>query len=288
MTRVREAKQPRLVKVEMTPELADELLSLNTHNRHIRDSRVRAYARDMAAGKWLETGDTLKVSSPPTYLLDGQHRVLAYKEALKTNEDTSVVFWIAYDLSERAQDATDGGIKRNLADVLSLRKPKPPRNPAALAATLRIVNAWQAEERRGLGRQGLATNATLLELFRQMPELEDITADAVIDATKCPLTPSVLALTRWLFSGVDEATNDAEEFFKLLVSDGSLVKGHPIYELRRSASRVRDEAGRGRQAKLVALTIKAWNLWRQGQVLGDAGLLFRMGGANAEKFPEPV
>lgn len=283
MTRTKAGGQTRIERVDMTRELAEKLLSLNTHNRNIRERVASGYAKDMLNGRWVDTGDTIKVSDTDA-LLDGQHRILGFLKAAEVKPELKVPMWIAWDLDESAQDATDAGARRKLADVLKLRKP-PEHNPYALASILRLVNAWMAEpNKRSLGQREMATNATLLELLREQPVLRDVASQALSDAARSPFSASVLGLTRWLLSDISE--EDTEKFFELLVTQEGLGKGHPIFELAKAGRRIRDDQSRRRQAYPVALILKAWNLWRQGQTV--EALSFRMGGANPERFPEPM
>lgn len=275
----------RMERVMMTRTLAERLLGINTDNRNVRARGVTAYATDMGVEEdWMETGDTIKVSDT-NVLVDGQHRLLAFLRACESKPDLQVPMWIAYGVDERARDYTDSGIKRLLADQLKWKKKK---HPHALAAVLRIAYAWEVmQERRGLGNQGQATTATLLRFLDKNPELEQIANQAVDDSHRSPLTPSVLGLARWLFGKIDE--NDAEAFFEALTTDRGELKGDPIWELRQAARRLQDhQESRRSQAKLAALTFKAWNMWRQGQTLNGVGLSFKMGGTNPEKFPVPM
>jgi hypothetical protein len=272
-------------RVMMTRDLAEKLLGINADNRNVRPRGVGAYAADMGVDSdWMETGDTIKVSDT-NILVDGQHRLLAFLRACESKPSLKVPMWIAWGVDERARDYVDSGIKRLLADQLKWKRHK---HPHALAATLRITYAWEVMgERRGLGNQGQATTATLLRFLDKHPELVEITEQAVNDASKSPLTPSVLSLTRWLFDQID--ANESDGFFEALTTDRGELKGDPIWELRKAARRLADTPdARRSQAKLVALTIKAWNMWREGKTLGDTGLSFKMGGASPEKFPEPM
>ncbi len=44
----------------VTPELAERWLSLNTHNRTLRDGVVSRYAESIKAGQWELNGETIK------------------------------------------------------------------------------------------------------------------------------------------------------------------------------------------------------------------------------------
>ena len=61
--------------VEMTPEMAIRFLENNPLNRNVRPRVVDMYARDMSQGKWMLTGESIKVSA---YLNEMADRVLCY------------------------------------------------------------------------------------------------------------------------------------------------------------------------------------------------------------------
>lgn len=58
--------------VTLTPELAEQLLARNTHNRTVSRPRVAQYAADMRAGHWAFNGEAIKITAstasrrPPT------------------------------------------------------------------------------------------------------------------------------------------------------------------------------------------------------------------------------
>src|ERR1044071_5653365 len=62
--------------VEVTPEIAADLLTLNDENRPVKPSVVKQYVDDMRKGKWHFAGDSVKISKTGR-LLDGQHRLMA-------------------------------------------------------------------------------------------------------------------------------------------------------------------------------------------------------------------
>lgn len=67
--------------ITITPELADELLRMNSNNRNVREYAVRQYAQMMQEGRWDEkTPATISFYQDGT-LADGQHRLMAVKRA---------------------------------------------------------------------------------------------------------------------------------------------------------------------------------------------------------------
>lgn len=98
--------------VRVTPDIAAEMLSKNTSNRTIRNSRVKYYAQQMKEGKWHLTGQTITFAKDGQ-LLDGQHRLWAVIEA-----DVPVDFLVVYDADKVS--TYDCGLKRSTRDQLQL------------------------------------------------------------------------------------------------------------------------------------------------------------------------
>lgn len=68
--------------IKMTKQLVDEFLAANTHNRTPSKNRVDALARSMKDGTFMsDNGQTIVINQSKTWLLDGQHRLLAIKQA---------------------------------------------------------------------------------------------------------------------------------------------------------------------------------------------------------------
>ena len=63
-------------KTLVTPEMAREWLTHNTHNRPVSRQYVEKYARDMRAGRWHYTNQGIGFDVNGV-MTDGQHRLLA-------------------------------------------------------------------------------------------------------------------------------------------------------------------------------------------------------------------
>lgn len=98
----------------VTPEMAEKWLEGNTHNRHVRDSVVARYQRDMEQGRWLLTHECIAFDHSGT-LIDGQHRLYACWYSGK-----AIPFMIARDAEMDTQAVIDGGIIRTMVDVANL------------------------------------------------------------------------------------------------------------------------------------------------------------------------
>ena len=258
---------------DVTPALAREWLGFNTHNRNPRQRVTEAYAADMMAGKWQWNGESIKFAADGA-LLDGQHRLAAIIEA-----DVTIPMLVVRGLPNETQDTVDGGAKRRFSDVLALRGEGA---PVALAAITRRVTLWEAGARKSEGFR-VTTNAQMLQTLEKYPWLRDITLPSVHVSKDSGLPVSVTGLCWWLFSQLN--SEDTDFFFGRLRDAQHLSKGDGIYELLRLLRESKNVRGERSLTYLTAITIKAWNAYRDGEKLGL--LTFRRGGASPERFPEP-
>lgn len=259
--------------VQVTPALAHDWLGYNTHNRRLRDRVINAYASDMKAGAWQWNGESIKFAVGGA-LLDGQHRLAAIVAA-----DVTIPMLVVRGLPDEVQDTVDGGTKRKFSDVLQLRGEL---NYSTLAALARRIALWEAGIRR-TGGNFAPTNAQLLQVIEKYPDTREASTVGNHVSTRCGLPGSICAFGYWLFSRIDDS--DASFFFDRLHDGQNLVKGDPVYELRRVAEASRTVRGERSSTFLTAVMIKAWNAYRDGKPI--ALLTFKAGGAVPEKFPEP-
>jgi len=265
--------------VDITPELATEWLRSNTHNRNLRQRVVGSYATDMAAGAWVEDGQSIKFSTDGV-LLDGQHRLAAIAKA-----GVTIRMLVVRGLPDSTQDTMDTGAKRTMADVLKLRGEA---NYVALASALLRVHQWQNGARRSIGRGNSPdvrpTHRQLLQLLQDQPEIRRSAEIGVRVRNALPMPSGCTALCHWLFSRIDQG--DTAFFFARLIDGAGLQTDDAVYALRRSAElNAKDKARSTSEPYTIALIIKAWNAYREGRPVRL--LQFKSGGANPEQYPEP-
>lgn len=261
-------------RVDVTPELAQQWLALNRHNRALRERQADLYATDMSNGDWRWTGETIKFATDGS-LIDGQHRLRAVIIA-----DVTVPFLVVRGLNAAVQEDVDRGLPRKFYDVLRLRGEV---NAAVLGALVRQVHAWDMGRRRDLNKAP-ATAAQLLRTLDSHPELRDFARESHHVAEASDLPASIISFAWWVTAQIDE--EDAAFFFERFADGQNLINGDPIYELRKSlrllAENVRGTRSRTHQ---LAIVFKAWNFYRRGESVGQ--LKWRAGGAKPERFPEP-
>lgn len=265
--------RPTYEVVDITPAMAKEMLTLNTHNRGLREKAVNGLAADMAAGEWTEDGQSIKFGKDGA-LLDGQHRLAAIIKA-----DVMVRMLVVRNVPNAAQENMDTQARRSFADVLKLRGEA---KYTALAAATRRIYMWERGAKSG-GSNHNPTNRQLLLTLEKHPSLRDTVSVTERVRVRIPIQGSVLALCHWLFSQID--AEDCDFFFARLGDGLGLADGDAIHVLRRTALKEQSERARISDVVMSAYVIKAWNAYRGGRRIGL--LRYRPGGANPETFPSP-
>lgn len=118
------------IKVELvfiTPEMAEQMLGGNSHNRQKRRWWIEAMASAMRRGEWITTHQGIAFTASGR-LLDGQHRL----EAI-VGHKAGVWMLVTKGIDDGAFKVIDNGIKRSLADLTNL--------PKRLAEACRVIAA---------------------------------------------------------------------------------------------------------------------------------------------------
>lgn len=260
--------------MEITPEVATEWLGLNHSNRSQRARGKEAYSRDIAENEWLLTGDTIKFDWFGN-LIDGQHRLEAV--VLSGKPITSLVVW---GVDPKAQNRMDSGIPRSFKDQLQLAG-----NPHAAtisAAARRIFLFLPPNNERIDFNRAKVTHAELERVYRERPELDEISNFISPLAVKLDLPKSLLAFIFWVLR--EHNPEEAYEFMSKLASGASLEDNDPILVLR---DRIRRNGSGARTRDFPALvfwlTVYAWNHWLDGKKI--AKLQLPAGGMVPDNFP---
>lgn len=256
------------------PEEAMKFLEENKLNRTLRDRQVRAYSADMKAGKWRKNGETIKVAHNGN-LLDGQHRLWAIIES-----GCTLMFLVVRGLDPEDQATVDTGARRTYADALKLRGEV---NYIELATITRSIWQWR-EDRRPTGQyQSSSTFAQLDDILSEFPWIRETVSD-VRALSSLGLPGTISGALLWKFRTIDK--EDADYFWKHLISGISLDEGSPILALRKALLDNKAERHTKRNNQWIkAICCKSWNRYRDGEKV--TVLVYRTGGKSPETFPEP-
>jgi hypothetical protein len=262
-----------VARVEMvTPQRAEQLLTMNTINRGISGSVVDKYARDMRAGRWRLNGQTIKLTTSGQ-LLDGQHRLEAVKKARRAFPAI-----VVEGVPEICLGSLDVGHKRSLGEILRDRGEV---NTASLASALRWL--WMLKHEVILAANTSPTNGEMLELLEENPGIRN--GQKYAASLRDFMGSGITAALHFVFS--EKSADQADAFFERLVDGVELTSTNPIYHLRERLIKIRaSHRVRAAEAERVALAIKAWNAFRERRPLQQ--LSWRTRGAAREELPTAV
>lgn len=272
---VRLDQQLRCEFETITPEMAEQYLGKNTGNRSYKVKKVAAYARDMAAGEFLVTGESIKFDWTGR-LIDGQNRLAAI-----VNAERPVTTLVVRGLDPVVQMYLDTGAKRTHSDALKMHGAK--GNLNSMAAVIRLLVSYQEG---GLptahSRARDLTHAETLAFYDENAELLDV-ADSLADRWARRLfTPnSALAASIFLTMRVDPV--ESHRFFQTTVDmENFSGKDDPRSVLLRRLQSLRNESWTS--AQFIYFIIRAWNSWREGR---PVQMMKDRNANGASRIPEP-
>ena len=256
----------------ISPEMAAKLLEVNTHNRHIVQSRVDLIAQDITDDNWVFNGESIKFSDTGK-LLDGQHRLLAIYKSGKSIDSI-----IIRGLPEIAQDTVDSGAKRTFGNILTLRGEA---NVNTLASGIRV--SWYITK-YGEPKTSAVSYPSTSELLRYFLAHTGLREAAVLGSqaahSSLHIQSGISTAVYYHMKAIDPGR--ATMFWdQLLLNDAP--RGSAVHALRESLSKDLSRPHRMSTTHKMALIIKAWNAWLEGKKMDY--ILWRPSGPAAESFP---
>lgn len=242
--------------IEVTPDLAQRWIGLNTANRKLKPGNVAAFARDMSEGRWKTNGEAIKLAGPPfapTKLLDGQNRLHAVLKA-----GVPVRMLVVFGVDAEAQGTMDSGARRTVADNLTIQGVK---NAHIVSAAASLAFRVQMGKTNG-GAIGV-TNAALEEFIENNPDLQRSASVASQYANRADAPPSVVAYTHWILSRID--LGEATAFWRDAAEKVGLTAGDPVNALTHRLAQARRTREKVNPGSLVAAVYRAWNYRREGK-----------------------
>ncbi|MFZ4238377.1 hypothetical protein ACOZGD_24730 [Streptomyces murinus] len=267
---------PRLIQV--TPELAEILLSRAVVNRRLDWGQVDFLADSIIRDEWQLTHQGIALDGPldTGRLLDGQHRLNAIIKA-----GISVWIYVFEGLPETAFPVLDTGKRRSGVDTLSSTGEK---YLPLLHSTIRHVLLFKnMPDSSWSGNRARIANGRILAAYN---EDSDMYREAV--AMGRALSKHVFASQTGAAVGYFVTTEAApavkvDSWIDGLTSGANLEIGDP----RLALIKVPHMKGRGRKRRYtmreqVAIYIKAWNAWVQEEKIENLRL------KKTEEMPIPV
>lgn len=276
-----EDTDPETTWETVTPEMAEAYLNDNAANRSLRARVVNAYSRDMAHGKWLPTGETVKFTRGGE-LLDGQHRLSAIVDSGIPQR-----LLIVKGLHESARAVIDTGSPRSAGDALRMAG-LGGSNHLATASAARLLVLWRTGRFKtmggGLRHEDRATHQEILQCVIDEPDIVDAVEDAYRDHARTGIPVGPGAMARVVLYEID--AKDAEIFFSSLAGYSTDGTDDPRAVLLYTIRQMRALGQFRRPGEAIGLTFTAWNAWRDNQKIKS--LTTKDNKGKALPIPQPI
>lgn len=234
-------------RMQISPQMASELLKRRPPNRPISKARVRLMIEDMRAGRWVGNGETI-ILTEDLQVLDGQHRLQAVMES-----GCTVTFLVVVGVPASAMPSIDQGKSRSGADTLTAASISQAKQVAAVA---RWVWRYQHESMRQVTVP--LRNPDLPAFVEAHPGLHSALSWG--SALQPILPASCGSAFYWLFAQKDAAL--AKEYYSALRSGVGLEAGDAALEVRQRALKERGAMRHGAVVGRAALLVLGWGCRR--------------------------
>ncbi len=245
--------------VDVDREFAEMLLGhRDAQQRRISASRVAEIRADIEAGKWLNTGDPIRLTQVGT-LVDGQHRLTAY--VTSTTAKTFVLrdMTIVVLKDRAALDVVDTGKSRTVNDLRKMtgRRQVPAKAIGGILYEFRDFDAKANISK--LQRNEIVDNHPFLD--------EVIELSQPRRGVKIASTPVIAAAIRCM--RVPNARPDAFGFFNAVLQNRYDINSQIVPQLKLLADWLinnhHNGGGHAIRRETVVRCIHAWNAYREGR-----------------------
>ena len=245
--------------VEVTPDMACEMLEKNTMNRNIDQKRVNQYAQDMKAGRWQMNGTTIVFADDGT-LLDGQHRLWSIIEA-----NVPVPLLIVYNAGKDGIDTIDIGKKRSASNIMQIEQSAHSVTAATLTKLLWLHDFVDGNLTPETCRMNIS-NKNLRSFYEERRDMIEKAA-TIAECGRHPFVKSHMALAFCIIGRSTAHRDKLAHFFETLKTGSLISARHPIMTLR---NRLLDNRLKVRVLSVqetLAAYIRVWNAYIRGKDL---------------------
>ncbi len=177
----KENNKGKEMKVNITPEMAKEMLEKNGHNRKMSNANVRKITDAMKAGKWAYNGEPIIIGEDGT-LLDGQHRLMGI---VKTGK--AIHMEVVKDVKEICEytgvnvfATIDIGKNRSAADIISIQDKEV--NASAIVKIIKAMAVVATKTLKYGGSNGNRANLTNESILTKYLADQEVIQDLLEDS----------------------------------------------------------------------------------------------------------
>lgn len=237
----------------IAPGVAAALLDRNVENRHISPTKAEHYALDMAAGRWVENGETIIVSSDGL-LNDGQHRLQAVIDS-----NSVIPFLFVFGVPRETRTTVDQGRARSAGDYLAMDGVHYAKNASTAA---KFIMAYERSNGKNISNRSKLTNSEIVARVKADPEIIESAAYAHkhLASYRSLLSHTVMAACHYILTEIDPA--DAAAYLEQIALGENIKRGDPAFAVRQAffaEKRERQEA--------MEIIFHGWNAFRQSRSL---------------------
>lgn len=253
-------RKPEIVWEIITVEVAQKYLGANNGNRNIRAGHVHEMARDIAAGRWISTGDSIKFDYNGR-LIDGQHRLLAVIEA-----GQPIGTLVARNLQPEARSVVDTNARRSAGDALKFNGFTGQYSLVAAVAKIALRRDAGGIRYAFSSDSSRFTNSEILDWVEANGDVESAVALATRTSRSIGVRPSIwayalLVLERANGPAAIEFATSLAEFRTTGVGDPRLALLN-IFRLAQAGNRRNPQ-----NPEQLYIIFRTWNAWRAGEKL---------------------
>lgn len=237
--------------MQVTPQVAKDLLEKRTKNRPLSMSWAGYLARAIENGEWVIAQPILRDGEKR--VMDGAHRLTG---VILANRPVEFLFIDGFDYNV-VFAKVDGGKQRSLKDALSMIEAP---LPTILAPVIRMACRDSVGNIPTVCGRIKWTTREFLDFYDKHPRLKDcLRAPGVVNEL---LPRSLCCFCSFKFAQKDKAL--AKTFFVDLTLYQEDVADDPLYLLRARLKLNQDAKAKLSNTEILALIIKTWNAVRVG------------------------
>ncbi len=236
---LREPQEQFTTTETITPELASIFLQTMRSNRPLSSATVAAFARDITAGAWKITHQSIALDTSDR-LMDGQHRLEGIVKA-----GVAAKLRVTWSVPEDAFEAIDTGRARSTTDVFAMKHGR--SNSTLVVASLKLIDTLS----RGFYARGRNSFAEVELLYETFGREVSWAASVLSAATHTVRTAPVVGAVAYAYPCDPEAV---ERFATTLASREGMSP--PMAALWNAAERLGKAGGYARRLDTANITLR--------------------------------
>lgn len=236
--------------VNLTPDLAADLLARNPANRSINQARLDLYCADMLAGNWAFNGEPIIISNDGR-ITNGQHRCAS---VVKTG--VTILTAIAFGVDFETRKTTDQLRPKHAGDFAGMDGIPNAQGIAAIAGMAAAFDQTGSINKRGM------TPTQILQYINQNQEALEFSASyahARVTRLKNVAPASIVGFCHFVTRRINKEA--ADEYISQIVTGEGLGLTDPAMVVRNRLISL----GRASRAIKAEVILHGWNAFRRGQ-----------------------